>query len=60
VKVDSKPPSNSFKEVHAKIRVARDNLRKASEVRLGIRQEDAKKEAMENGFDRPATNLSFN
>jgi len=53
--MDTKPLPNSFQDVHAKIKVARDNLRKASEARLGIRQEDAKKEAEENGFDRPAT-----
>jgi hypothetical protein len=53
--MDSKPPANSFQEVHAKIKIARDDLRKASEARIGIRRENAEKEAVENGFDRPVT-----
>jgi hypothetical protein len=53
--MDSKPPANSFQEVHAKIKSARDNLRKASEARIGIRRENAEKEAVENRFDHPVT-----
>jgi hypothetical protein len=53
--MESKPPANSFREVHAKIKIARDNLLKASEARTGIRRENAEKEALENAFDRPAT-----
>ena len=53
--MESKPSANSFREVHAKIKTAKDNLLKASEARTGIRRENAEKAALQNGVDRPAT-----
>lgn len=41
--------------MHKKIQDKKDDLRKASEAQTGIRRKDAQKEAVEQGFDRPAT-----
>jgi hypothetical protein len=53
--MDNKPYINVFQDVHKKIQDKKDSLRKANEQRTGIRREDAQKEAVEKGFDRPAT-----
>jgi hypothetical protein len=52
---ENKPYLNVFQDVHRKIQDKKDELRKASEARTGMRREDAVKEAVEKGFDRPAT-----
>jgi hypothetical protein len=51
----NQPYSNLFQDVHKKIQDKKDGLRRANEHRTGIRREDAEKEAVEKGFDRPAT-----
>jgi hypothetical protein len=51
----NQPYSNLFQDVHKKIQLAKDNLRKANEVATDTRKKDAEKEALEKGFDRPAT-----
>jgi hypothetical protein len=51
----NQPYSNLFQDVHKKILIAKDNLRKANEVATDTRKKDAEKEALEKGFDRPAT-----
>lgn len=52
--MDNKPPVNIFQDVHNKILIAKENLRKANETRDGARHEDAEKEAAREGFDRSA------
>ena len=56
--MENKPYVNVFQDVHKKIQEKKDDLRKASEARTGIRREDAEKEAVEQRFDRPATEAS--
>lgn len=56
--MENKPYTNVFRDVHKKIQDKKDTLRKASEVRTGIRRDEADKEAAEKGFDRPATSPS--
>ena len=53
--MDNKPYINVFQEVHKKIQDKKDDLRRANEQRTGIRREFAEKEAVEKGFDHPAT-----
>jgi hypothetical protein len=53
--MENKPYVNVFQDVHKKIQDKKDGLRRANEQRSGIRREDAEKEAVEKGFDRPAT-----
>jgi hypothetical protein len=48
------PSVNLFQDVHNKILLAKENLRKASETRTNARDKDAEKEAAHEGFDRPA------
>jgi hypothetical protein len=53
--MDNKPYVNVFQDVHKKIQDKKDGLLRANEQRTGIRREEAEKEAVEKGFDRPAT-----
>jgi hypothetical protein len=53
--MEDKTYTNVFEDVHRKIRDKKDEARKAQESRTGIRRDDAEKEAIEKGFDRPAT-----
>ena len=53
--MDNKPYTNVFQDVHKKIQDKKDILRKAQVERTGIRRKDAEEEAVEKGFDRPAT-----
>jgi hypothetical protein len=53
--MDTKPYTNVFRDVHKKIQDKKDVLRKAQEERTGIRRKDAEDEAVEKGFDRPAS-----
>jgi hypothetical protein len=53
--MENKPHKNVFQEVHQKIQEAKDNLRRAKDVRMDISRKDAEAEAREKGFDRPAT-----
>jgi hypothetical protein len=53
--MEKKRPTNVFQEVHKKSQAARDKLRKKNEHQADIRKIDAEKEAVQEGFDRPAT-----
>jgi hypothetical protein len=53
--MDNKPYTNVFQDVHRKIQDKKDELLRANEQRRGVRREDAEKEAVKEGFDRPAT-----
>jgi hypothetical protein len=53
--MENKPYVNVFQDVHKKIQDKKDNLRRANEEWTGVRRKDAEKEAVEKGFDRPAT-----
>ncbi len=53
--MEDKPSMNNFQEVHKKIRDKKDALRKASEDRSVFAREEAEKELLEKGFDRPTT-----
>jgi hypothetical protein len=55
--MENKPYINVFQDVHKKIQDKKDDIRRANEQRSGIRREDAEKEAIEKGFDRPATDI---
>jgi hypothetical protein len=46
------PLGNAFREVHEKIQIAKDNLRKAKEMRADFRSHEAAEEAVREGFDR--------
>jgi hypothetical protein len=50
-----KSSMKNFQEVHKKIKDKKDALRKASEDRSVFAREEAEKELLEKGFDRPAT-----
>jgi hypothetical protein len=52
--MDNKVYVNVFRDVHKKIQEKKDGLRRANEQRTGVRREVAEKEAVEEGFDRPA------
>jgi hypothetical protein len=52
--MENKPHMNVFQDVHKKIQDKKNDLRIASEERLGVRRKVAEKEAVEEGFDRPA------
>lgn len=56
--MENKPYVNAFQDVHKKIQDKKDGLRRANEQRTGVRRKDAEKEAVEKGFDRPATDVS--
>jgi len=53
--MQNQPPESAFQEVHRKIQAAKDSHRKAQEARADSRRKDAELEAVERGFDRPAT-----
>jgi hypothetical protein len=53
--MENKPYTNVFQDVHQKIRDKKEQARKAHESRTEIRRDDAEKEAVDEGFDRPAT-----
>lgn len=53
--MQNQTPESAFQEVHRKIQAAKDSLRKAQEARADSRRKDAELEAVERGFDRPAT-----
>lgn len=55
--MENKPYVNVFQDVHKKIQDKKDSLRGANEQRTGIRREDAEKEAIEKGFDRPTADV---
>jgi hypothetical protein len=50
--MENKPSLNVFQDVHKKIQIAKENLRKANEARADTRNKDAEKEAVREGFDR--------
>ncbi len=50
--MENKPPVNIFQDVHNKILIAKENLRRANQNRAGDRHADAEKEAVREGFDR--------
>jgi hypothetical protein len=51
-RMDNQPSGNLFREVHEKIQLAKDNLRKAKEARTEGRSKEAAEEAVREGFDR--------
>jgi hypothetical protein len=53
--MENKSDGNIFKEVHQKIQAARDKLRRAKNEQVDARRKGAEDEAVEQGFDRPAT-----
>ena len=55
----NKPYVNVFQNVHKKIQEKKDDLRRANEERTSVRRQDAEKEAVEKGFDRPATDIPY-
>ena len=52
--MENKPSVSVFGDIHKKIQDKKDSLRKANEQRAGISRDEAEKEAVEKGFDRPA------
>jgi len=52
--MENQPSENAFQEVHRKIQVAKDSLRKGQETQAEARRKNAEIEAVEKGFDRPA------
>jgi hypothetical protein len=50
--MDNQPSGNLFREVHEKIQLAKDNLRKAKQARTEGRSKEAAEEAIREGFDR--------
>ncbi len=55
--MDNKPYTNVFQDVHRQIQDKKDELRRATEQRTGVRRQDAEKEAVKEGFDCPATDI---
>jgi hypothetical protein len=53
--MENKPYVNAFQDLHRKIQAKKDDLRRANDQATGIRRNEAEKEAVEKGFDRPAT-----
>jgi hypothetical protein len=53
--MENKPSTNVFQEVHQKIQAAKDKARKAKEAATDMHRENAKEEAVREGFDRAAT-----
>ena len=55
--MENKKPLNQFREVHKRVKEARDHAREVQEMDSLIRQERAEKEAVREGFDRPSLQL---
>ena len=53
--MENQSSGNAFQEVHRKIQAAKERLRKGQETLAESRRKNAEIEALEKGFDRPAT-----
>jgi len=53
--MENQSSGNAFQEVHRRIQLAKDRLRKGQETLAESRRKNAEIEALEKGFDRPAT-----
>jgi hypothetical protein len=53
--MEKNQPTNAFREVHQKSLAVRKVMNKAKEHDTGVRENEAKVEAVREGFDRAAT-----
>jgi hypothetical protein len=51
--MDNKPQTNQFQEVHKQVKERLERDRQAREKGAEVRKEEAEKEAVREGFDRP-------